>query len=104
MEANVSTLVVKNLPDDLHERLRQLAKRNHRSVTKQVIQLIESGLSGQSEPVRRPSTVTVKGARPINREELEAALHDDRYRHYTSLDELNAHMDELRADRDEIPR
>lgn len=100
----MGTLVVKNLPDDLHKRLRQLAKRNDRSVTEQAIQLIESGLSGMSEPVKRSSMIAVKGARAISRKELEAALHDDRYRHYASLDELNAHIDELRSDRDDMPR
>ncbi|ROO23734.1 FitA-like ribbon-helix-helix domain-containing protein [Salinisphaera orenii] len=100
----MSTLIVKNLPDDLHERLRQLAKRNHRSVTKQVIHIIESSLSGQSEPINRPSSITVQGGRPMSRKELETALDDARYRHYPSLDHLNAHMDELRADRDDIAR
>lgn len=100
----MSTLVVKNLPDDLHERLLKLAKRNHRSVSEQVIQLIEWSLAGQSGPASRPSTITAQGGRPMSRKELETALHDDRYRHYPSLDDLNAHMDELRVDRDDIVR
>tara|TARA_B100002049_G_scaffold231972_1_gene210433 strand:+ start:612 stop:887 length:276 start_codon:yes stop_codon:yes gene_type:complete len=91
----MGTLVVMNLPDDLHKRLRQLAERNDRSVTKQAIQLIESGLS---KPVSHLLTLMVKDERAMSREELEAALHDGRYRHYASLDELNAHMDELRSD------
>ena len=38
------TLVVKNLPDQLHERLKVQAQQHHRSITKEAIALIEQGL------------------------------------------------------------
>jgi plasmid stability protein len=98
----MATLVVKNLPDNLHERLKQIAKRNHRSVTKEVVRLIEAGVAAQPEAANRPAPITVKGARAMTREELEAALADDSYAHLESLDDLEKMMDELRADRDDI--
>lgn len=96
METAMSTLVVKNLPDDVHERLRQLARRNHQSVSQQAMQLIESSVSCQSGAVRRPSPM---GARGMTRDELDTALSDRTYSHYQSADELNIYLDELRADR-----
>ncbi|MGH8507711.1 MAG: FitA-like ribbon-helix-helix domain-containing protein [Gammaproteobacteria bacterium] len=45
----MSTLVIKNLPEELHARLKEQAQRHHRSVTKEVVSLIEAGLE-----VRRP--------------------------------------------------
>lgn len=93
----MSTLVVKNLPDDIHERLRQLAKRNHRSVTEQTIKLIELSVSGKEDTANRPSLITVAGHRAMSREELETALNDRTYSRYQSADELNAYLDELRG-------
>ena len=33
----MSTLVIKNLPEDLHARLKEQAERNRRSVTKEAV-------------------------------------------------------------------
>jgi hypothetical protein len=41
----MSTLVIKNLPDAIHGRLREQAARNRRSVTQEAISLIESGIT-----------------------------------------------------------
>ncbi len=46
----MSTLVVRNLPESLHEQLRERARVNHRSLTKEVVVLIEQGL--QATPTR----------------------------------------------------
>ncbi len=40
----MATLYVRNFPDDLYEKLRDLAKANHRSLSAQVIVLIEEAL------------------------------------------------------------
>ena len=93
----MSTLVVENFPNDIHEGLRQLAKRNHRSVTEQAINLIESGVSAQPGTDNRPSPITASGARAMSREELETALNDRTYSRYQSADELTAYLDELRG-------
>jgi plasmid stability protein len=42
----MSALVIKNLPDTLHRRLKARAERNHRSLTKEAIAIIEAGLEG----------------------------------------------------------
>lgn len=46
----MSTLVVRNLPEPLHEQLRERARANRRSLTKEVVVLIEQGL--QAAPAR----------------------------------------------------
>jgi len=51
------TLVVKNLPEQLHERLRAQAQEHHRSMTKEVIALIEQGLLA-------PNAAAVNPAKP----------------------------------------
>lgn len=100
----MSTLVVKNLPEHLHERLRQQALRNHRSVTKEVVSLIEAGVAGEGLARTLPPPLKLKSDRVMSFEELQAAITDGRYAHYKSLEDLNRYMDELRADRDEVPR
>ncbi len=41
----MSTLVIKNLPEALHARLKDQAERNRRSVTQEAISLIETGIT-----------------------------------------------------------
>ena len=41
----MSTLVIKNLPEALHARLKEQAERNRRSVTQEAISLIETGIT-----------------------------------------------------------
>ena len=41
----MSTLVIKNLPEELHARLKDQAGRNRRSVTQEAISLIETGIT-----------------------------------------------------------
>lgn len=97
----MSTIVIKNLPDALHAGLKERARRNHRSVTKEAINLIEAGVAAQPSAKTAPEPIRLKGARGLAADELEAALTDTRYARYASLDELNRYMDELRADRDD---
>jgi plasmid stability protein len=76
----VSTLVIKNLPESLHADLKRQAKRNHRSVTKEVVSLIEAGIT---PPAKDPTSYI--GAFP----------------RYRSMEEVVAYVRELRQDRDE---
>lgn len=39
----MATLNIKNFPDPLHKRLRATAKRNRRSLSQEVVQLLEEG-------------------------------------------------------------
>lgn len=70
----MSTIVVKNLPDHLHALLKQRAEQNHRSMTKEVVHLIEAGL--QAAPARRPlpPPVKLRSGRMLSIDEIEAAI------------------------------
>jgi len=98
----MGTIVVKNLPDQLHEQLKRQAQRNHRSVTKEITSLIEASVTAAGRDL--PAPLRLKSGRTLTRMELQEAIADGRYAHYKSPDELNRYMDELRADRDEVPR
>ncbi len=70
----MSTIVVKNFPDHLHALLKQRAEHNHRSMTKEVVHLIEAGL--QAAPARRPlpPPVKLRSGRMLSIDEIEAAI------------------------------
>jgi len=40
----MSSLVIKNLPEHLHSQLKARAKRNHRSLTKEAIAVLEAAI------------------------------------------------------------
>ena len=73
----VSTIVVKNFPDDLHARLKEQAERNRRSVTKEVVTLIERGLAPVRVAPKLSPPIKLKGG-PLTIEELEAAIAEGR--------------------------
>lgn len=80
----MSTIVVKNFPDDLYERLKEHAERNHRSMTREVIHLLSASLDGEPRaaaprrPLPPPADVADHSADPgkvpDGREALRAAL------------------------------
>lgn len=76
----MSTIVVKNVPEDLHERLKERAERNHRSMTGEVIHLLSASLGGEPRPTapRRPlpSPVMPRSGRTISLEDFEAGVAD----------------------------
>ena len=73
----MSALVIKNLPDHLHAQLKQQAQRNHRSLTKEAIQLLETGLAANT-PIRTPlpPAIKLKGGHIATIEEIEAYIAD----------------------------
>jgi plasmid stability protein len=75
----MSTLVVKNLPDPLHARLRERASRNRRSVTQEAIHILERGIdeAPSREPVKLPPPVKLKGG-PVTTEWILAAIREGR--------------------------
>lgn len=95
----MGTLVIKNLPEGLHAKLRARARRNHRSLTKEMIALVEASVDAPS----KPAPVAEPIDRAVTIDEIEAAIRDGRFAHYRSLDEVNAWIDELRQDRDVAP-
>lgn len=72
----MATLVIKNLPDDLHARLRAQARRHRRSLTKEAVTLLESGLTSDSAKRPLPSPIRLKSGHRITIEEIEAAIAD----------------------------
>lgn len=70
----MSTLVIKNLPDGLHARLKEQAQRNHRSVTEEVVSLIESGLEAPRQPPTLSPPLKLKSGYRPTIEDIEAAI------------------------------
>lgn len=73
----MATLVVKNFPEDLHEKLKHQAARNRRSVTKEVVTLIERSLAPPRVAPKLGPPIKLKGG-PLTIEELEAAINNGR--------------------------
>lgn len=71
----MSTIVVKNFPDELHGRLKERAQRNHRSMTKEAVHLIAAGL-GSEPPPALPPPVALRGGRVTTVDETEEAIAD----------------------------
>lgn len=63
----MADLSLKNLPEQLYRRLKQSAKRNHRSLNKEAVYRIEVGL--QTPPDRSPAEVReiIKSASKLRR-------------------------------------
>lgn len=73
----MSTLVIKNLPEDLHARLKNQAERNRRSVTQEAISLIETGITVPRLAPRLAPPVKLKGG-PLTTEEILAWIEEGR--------------------------
>lgn len=88
----MSTLVIKNLPNDLHDKLREQATRHHRSMTKEAVTLIEAGVNAQTNNGNWPGV-----AEPA---QMKLTDYIGKWPRYKNIDEVNAWIDELRQDRD----
>ena len=81
MVNDMPTLVVKNLPAPLHERLKAQAEQHHRSMTKEVIALIEQGLlapRATRRPARPLPPLVRLSTGPVTTEWIEAAIAEGR--------------------------
>ena len=74
----MSTLVIKNLPEQLHERLKAQAERNRRSVTKEAIRLLESGLVAGAGQLELPEPVCLRSGKLQTIDDIEAAISEGR--------------------------
>ena len=72
----MSTIVVRNLPDHLHALLKQRAEHNHRSMTKEVVYLIEAGLVGLATQRPLPPPVKLRSGRMLSIDDIESAVAD----------------------------
>ena len=73
----MATLVLKNFPDAVHERLKLQAERNRRSVTQEAIVLIESRITVPRIAPTLSPPVAVKGG-PLRSGEIEAWIAEGR--------------------------
>ncbi len=73
----MSTLVIKNLPEDVHARLREQAERNRRSVTKEAVMLLEQGLAAPRRAPVLPPPIKLKGGR-LTTAQIEAWIAEGR--------------------------
>ena len=73
----MSTIVIKNLPDELHARLKDQAKRNRRSITMEVVTLIERGTAPKRVAPLLSPPIKLKGG-PITNKDIEAWTNDGR--------------------------
>jgi plasmid stability protein len=71
----MASVLIKNLPDDLHQQLKLRARQHHRSLNKELIALIESVLQrGMPEDLPEP----VKLRRPLTEDMLDHAREEGR--------------------------
>jgi plasmid stability protein len=67
----MSILNIKNFPDDLHEKLRERAKREHRSVSQEVVHLLARAL----EPRKPDSILELRGLGKSLWADIDGARH-----------------------------
>jgi plasmid stability protein len=70
----MASLLIKDLPPELHERLREAARRNHRSMAKQVIAMLEDALVSRPAALPQP----LKGTFPLRQEWLDSVIREGR--------------------------
>ena len=70
----MASILIKDIPPDLHERLREAAGRDHRSLSKEVIALLEAALAAQ--PSELPPAI--RASFPLNGDWLEKAISEGR--------------------------
>lgn len=64
-------LLIKDLPPELHQRLKESAARHHRSLTKEALALLEEALARPRRDVEPPRTF--RGRVPMTEDLLERA-------------------------------
>ena len=73
----MSTLVIKNLPEVLHARLKDQAERNRRSVTQEAISLIETGITVPRLAPTLSPPIKLQGG-PVTTADLETWMTEGR--------------------------
>jgi antitoxin FitA len=71
----MASLLIKNLPEDLHHRLKIRAQRHHRSMNKEVITLLETALA---QPHLEELPAPVRLSKPLTQEILDQAREEGR--------------------------
>lgn len=71
----MASVMITNMPEDLHRRLVQEAKRSGRSIDQQAVELLDRALR-PVPPVTLPTPIVP--LRPIGEEEIAAAIREGR--------------------------
>ena len=71
---SMPSILIKDIPPELHRRLREAATRDHRSLSKEAIALLEAALT--ERPAELPPPIEL--AFPLNREWLDRAVAEGR--------------------------
>lgn len=74
----MTALVLKNLPEGLLDQLKDRARANHRSLTKEAVVLLSDGVARPPEATRQPAHLSPPIARiggPMSQDEIEYATH-----------------------------
>jgi plasmid stability protein len=70
----MASILIKDIPADLHERLRLAAQRDHRSLNKEVIALLEEALKPRSAEL----PPAIRGTFALTPDWLEQAISEGR--------------------------
>lgn len=73
----MSALLIRNLPPEVHDRLRVLAQRNQRSLSEEAAHLLEAAIAAQMPFAAQPPT-PFAGALPLSDKWLETAKREGR--------------------------
>ena len=73
-------LLIRDLPDDLHCKLKDRAAANHRSMSRELLVLLEEALHEPAgpPPLAAVDKMRVTGARPLTQDLLNEARREDR--------------------------
>ena len=69
------SLILRNVPEEVHRKLKERAARHHRSMTKEAVAILEEELS-EPGPVRIPEPVKPK--KPIPASVIDRAIEEGR--------------------------
>lgn len=71
----MASLMIRDLPETLRERLKERAKANRRSVSKEALVILEKALGRGNRPpsIEEIDELRVRGARPLTQEILNEA-------------------------------
>ena len=73
-------LLIRDLPEELHQKLKQRAAANHRSMSRELLVLLEEALhdSAGPPPLEAVDRMRVSGAKPLTQDLLEEARREAR--------------------------
>lgn len=74
----MSGLLIKDFPPELHRRLKEEAARNHRSMTRQALALLEQALSSEVRNAAELLPRPIRPAKPVSMNDVAAVIREGR--------------------------